>query len=186
MIPRVRAVGWWKLWSLAEEQEQRLGDPVGGYFVAAASDELPFRSKEIFDGALPSGNGIAVQNLLRLAEVSGDKRWLERAQESIGSFSALLEQRPEAVKTLLVGSHRHQRMGSYESRPVVAGERVGATKVSLDLASESRQVVSAALATGTADDEGWRLFRLELQIEEGWHVNAPDGGESARPPEPGW
>ncbi len=167
--------------SLADEQEQRLGDPAGGYFVAAASDELPFRSKEIFDGALPSGNGIAVQNLLRLAEVSGDRQWLERAHESIGSFSALLEQRPEAVKTLLVGSHRYQRMGSYESRAVVADERVGATENSFDLARESRQVVSAALATGTADDEGWRPFRLEVLIEKGWHVNAPDGGESARP-----
>ncbi len=167
--------------SLAEEQEQRLGDPAGGYYVAAASDELPFRSKEIFDGALPSGNGIAVQNLLRLTEVSGDRQWLERAHESIGSFSALLEQRPAAVKTLLVASHRYRRMGSYESRAVVADERVGATEDSFDLARESRQAVSAALATGTADHEGWRPFRLELLIEKGWHVIAPDGGGFARP-----
>jgi len=166
--------------SLAEEQERRLGDRVGGYFVAAASDELPFRSKEIFDGALPSGNGIAVQNLLRLAEASGEERWLERAHESIGSFSVLLEQRPEAVKTLLVGSLRYQRMGSDESEAVVSGEWVGAPEVSVDLAEESRQIVAAGLATGTADDEGWRQFRLEIQIEKGWHLNAPDGGASAR------
>jgi len=167
--------------SLAEEQEQRLGDPVGGYFVAAASDELPFRSKEIFDGALPSGNGIAVQNLLRLHEASGEERWLERAHESLGSFSVLLEQRPEAVKTLLVGSHRYQRLGSDESRAVVSDERVGATDVSFDLTEESGQIVSAVLATGTADDEGWRPFRLDLQIEKGWHVNAPNGGGSDQP-----
>jgi hypothetical protein len=166
--------------SLAEEQEKRLGDPDGGYFVAAASDELPFRSKEIFDGALPSGNGIAVQNLLKLAAASGEKRWLERAHASIRWFSVLLEQRPEAVKTMLVGAHRYQSMGPVESAAVVSGERIVAPDFSLDLAQESRQVVLAALATGKADDEGWRPFRLDLQIEKGWHVDAPDGGESDR------
>ena len=36
------------------------------------------------------------------------------------------------------------------------------------------------MATGTADAEGWRPFRLELRIAQGWHVDAPGGGESAR------
>jgi len=156
---------------LAEEQERRLGDPIGGYFVAAASDEVPFRSKEIFDGALPSGNGIAIQNLLRLAAASGEERWLERADKAIGAFSAVLEQRPETVKTLLVAAHRFQQMGTYERRAVGA--------ISSDLEDESLQKVSPVLAIGLADEQGWQPFRLELQIVEGWHVNAPGGDESS-------
>ncbi len=165
---------------LAEEQEHRLGDPAGGYFVAAASDELPFRSKEIFDGALPSGNGIAVQNLLRLAEATGDELWLERADKSIGTFSALLQQRPEAVKTLLVAAHRYRRIGTRKSAAADSGERVITPGPAFDLEEESRQKISATLAAGLADDERWRPFRVELQIEKGWHVNAPGGGESSQ------
>jgi uncharacterized protein YyaL (SSP411 family) len=156
---------------LAEEQERRLGDPIGGYFVAAASDEVPFRSKEIFDGALPSGNGIAVQNLLKLADASGEERWVERADKAIGAFSAVLEQRPETVKTLLVAAHRFQQMGTYERRAAAA--------IPSDLEDESLQKISAILAIGLADAQGWQPFRLELRIEQGWHVNAPGGDESS-------
>jgi uncharacterized protein YyaL (SSP411 family) len=158
--------------TLAEEQEERLGDPSGGYYVAAESGEVPFRSKEIFDGALPSGNGIAIQNLLALAEVTGEERWLERANTSIGAFSSLLEHRPEAVKTLVVAAHRYREAVGRESEVESA---VSATGPSFDLQEESRRAISAALGVGLADEDGWRLFRLELEIAEGWHVNAPSG-----------
>ncbi len=166
---------------LAEEQEVRLGDPEGGYFVAAASEELPFRSKEIFDGALPSGNGIAAQNLLRLGVATGEARWLERAQKLIGTFSSLLEQRPEAVKTLLVAAHRAQKGKRRFAAADVSGERADTPEGSFDLDEESRQKISAALSIGEPDEAGWRPFRLALEIETGWHINAPGGDETSRP-----
>jgi hypothetical protein len=166
---------------LAEEQEARLGDPEGGYFVAAASEELPYRSKEIFDGALPSGNGVAVQNLLRLAEFTGEERWSERAQKAIGTFSSLLDQRPEAVKTLWVAAHRFQKGRGRSSEAIVSGERADAPEGSFDLGEESRQKISAALSIGEPNEAGWQPFRLALEIETGWHINAPGGDGSGRP-----
>ena len=53
---------------LAAEQEERLAAPHGGFYNAAASDDLLFRSQEIFDGATPAANAIAVLNALDLAE----------------------------------------------------------------------------------------------------------------------
>src|SRR6185295_12004168 len=46
--------------SLTDEQIARLGDPQGGFFTAGESPEVLFRSKELFDGALPAANGIAI------------------------------------------------------------------------------------------------------------------------------
>ena len=164
---------------LSDEQEQRLGDPAGGYFVAAADGQIPFRSKEIFDGAMPSGNGFAVQNLLRLAEASGETRWLDRARRAIGAFSGLAERRPEAVKTLLVAICRHRgadrglsENGAEATHGITGG-------YSFDLGEQARRRVAAVLAAGGADREGWQPFRLELRIEGGWHVNAPGHDESA-------
>ena len=53
---------------LAAEQEERLAAPHGGFYNAAASDDLLFRSQEIFDGATPAANAVAVLNALELAE----------------------------------------------------------------------------------------------------------------------
>jgi uncharacterized protein YyaL (SSP411 family) len=45
----------------------------GGFFLAADdAEELLIRHKEIYDGAMPSGNSVALLNLLRLSKLSGD------------------------------------------------------------------------------------------------------------------
>jgi uncharacterized protein YyaL (SSP411 family) len=45
----------------------------GGFFQTSAADEVALaRRKPGDDGALPSGNAVAAQNLLRLAELTGD------------------------------------------------------------------------------------------------------------------
>jgi len=43
----------------------------GLYFTADDAEELILRKKEIYDGAVPSGNSIAMLNLLRLARMTG-------------------------------------------------------------------------------------------------------------------
>ena len=50
----------------------------GGFFVAAASPDVLFRSKEVFDGAMPAANAVAVLNLLELAERTGDRALARR------------------------------------------------------------------------------------------------------------
>jgi hypothetical protein len=56
----------------------------GGYFMTATDAEaLITRPKEIYDGAIPSGNSVAAQNLIRLSRITGKESFAERA-ESIG------------------------------------------------------------------------------------------------------
>ena len=52
----------------------------GGYFAAAERDDLLLRSKEIFDGAVPAANAVAVLNALGLATATGDDAWRADAE----------------------------------------------------------------------------------------------------------
>ncbi|MCK9442359.1 MAG: AGE family epimerase/isomerase, partial [Methanothrix sp.] len=61
----------------------------GGFFVSADDAEnLPLRRKEFYDGAIPSGNSIAMHNLLRLMHLSGQAELEDRAWDLAKSFAA--------------------------------------------------------------------------------------------------
>ncbi|HOV81647.1 MAG TPA: thioredoxin domain-containing protein [Methanothrix sp.] len=56
-------------------------DSSSGLLFISADDanDLPVRSIDIYDGAIPSGNSIALLTLLRLFHLSGDAQWEEKA-----------------------------------------------------------------------------------------------------------
>ena len=74
----------------------------GGYFrTAVDSEPLPVRQKPQYDGAEPSGNAIAVDGLLRLATMTGEADYAQRAAATIRASGALIERAPFAVPMLL-------------------------------------------------------------------------------------
>jgi len=74
----------------------------GGFFFTADDGEsLPVRSKEIYDGAIPSGNSAAMLNLLRIARITGDTGLEEKATAIGRAFSGDVRQGPSAYAQLL-------------------------------------------------------------------------------------
>ena len=75
--------------SLAASMEELFDDAaMGGYFFSGVdAEELLLRPKELYDGALPSGNSVAALALLKLARITEQQRWLEAAQ-GIGRYFA--------------------------------------------------------------------------------------------------
>ncbi|MBN2447083.1 MAG: thioredoxin domain-containing protein, partial [Phycisphaerae bacterium] len=59
-------------------------DAGGLFFTADDGEELPLRTKTAYDGAIPSGNSVAMLNLLRLARITGDAEF-ERKASAIAS-----------------------------------------------------------------------------------------------------
>lgn len=54
------------------------------------------RSKEVYDGAVPSGNSVAMLNLLRLARITGHTEWEEKASQLSGAFARSIQESPSA------------------------------------------------------------------------------------------
>ena len=67
----------------------------GGYFFTASkAEKLLGRQKEIYDGAIPSSNSVALRNLYYLSRLTGEPRFEERAEQLLRSFSVQIEDAP--------------------------------------------------------------------------------------------
>jgi uncharacterized protein YyaL (SSP411 family) len=64
-------------------------DEAGGgfYFTGKENEVLILRSKEIYDGALPSGNSVAALNLMRLGRMTGNIELEKKANKLTRAFS---------------------------------------------------------------------------------------------------
>jgi uncharacterized protein YyaL (SSP411 family) len=75
----------------------------GFYFTAKGAENAVPRRKAVYDGALPSGNSVALLNLLRLALLTGDSRYKELASQIVKVFSEDVKSAPAAHTFMLVG-----------------------------------------------------------------------------------
>ena len=74
----------------------------GGFFFTPRDGErLIIRQKEGRDGAMPSGNSVAMLNLLRLSGITGDTAFMDRAYSIARLFSSAVRRSPAAFIHLL-------------------------------------------------------------------------------------
>jgi uncharacterized protein YyaL (SSP411 family) len=88
---------------LAQTLVRDFGDAeYGGFFFTAADHEqLVDRPKVLFDGSLPSGNAVAIETLLRLADLDDDTALRATAERSLQLFGTQLEKQPFGTAYLL-------------------------------------------------------------------------------------
>ncbi len=67
----------------------------GGFFVGANnSEKLIVRTKDSYDGAVPSGNSVAVMNLFRISRFANDPKWSELANKTLRAFTESSKKAP--------------------------------------------------------------------------------------------
>tara|TARA_Y100000031_G_scaffold18644_1_gene18990 strand:- start:6337 stop:7983 length:1647 start_codon:yes stop_codon:yes gene_type:complete len=77
-------------------------DENGGFFFTADDGEaLIVRTKEIYDGAIPSGNSVAASVLLRTGRITGNTVYEEKAAMIGSVFSPQVERSPSGYSQLL-------------------------------------------------------------------------------------
>ena len=78
-------------------------DKKGGglYFTGKGNEALITKSKEIYDGALPSGNSVAALNFLRLARMTGRIDLEKKAEQLTATFSREVTAQPIGYTQLL-------------------------------------------------------------------------------------
>ena len=83
--------------ALAEEILAHYADGAGGFFLTADdAEKLIVRPKELYDGALPSGNSAAAVLLQRLRRLTAKERWREAAEKQLAFLCANLAGYPAA------------------------------------------------------------------------------------------
>jgi uncharacterized protein len=73
----------------------------GLYFTADDAEKLPVRQKELYDGALPSGNSIAALNLYHIGRITGIMGYEGQAEDIINMSSGQVRRSPQAFAMLL-------------------------------------------------------------------------------------
>jgi uncharacterized protein YyaL (SSP411 family) len=76
----------------------------GFYFNGEDAEQLIYRPKEIYDGALPSGNSVALHNLLRLARLTGDTDLSNAADRQFKAFAGKIAAYPWGYAHFLSGT----------------------------------------------------------------------------------
>lgn len=84
--------------NLQEQQFTLFWDKEDGgfYFYGSDAEQLLTRPKELYDGAIPSGNSVAAMNLVRLARLTGNDDIIRLASEQVSAFAGDVTLYPQA------------------------------------------------------------------------------------------
>ncbi|HET9197092.1 MAG TPA: thioredoxin domain-containing protein, partial [Solirubrobacterales bacterium] len=134
--------------ALAEATIERFGDPERGGFYSTADDheELIARRKEVGDHPIPSGNSSAAMGLLRLAALTGERRYAEAAEGVFALFAEPAVRHPDAFAHLL-------RALDFHLSPTREIALVGDDLDELAAVARERWRPHAVLAGGPEDSE---------------------------------
>jgi hypothetical protein len=158
-----------------ERADGQFGDGAGGWFDTQADQtDLFIRTRSEYDGAIPAGSSVMVNNLLDLHELTGERSYLERASRAIASLSGFIAAAPvgaiNSTRALLRVLLKEPSLlpwsnGGAESAPI--SPALSAGDVVAVFASEERVVVREREPAGLI---------LQVRIQEGYHITAPDPG----------
>ena len=137
-----------------------------GFFYTAQtaeSETLIAQTKDLFDSATPSPNGVFVRVLVRLGKRSGGERYAGYANQTLDAFGGFLERAPQGTPTLILAASElaanAKQRTSQSAAPLVT---LGATLNALRVApGETAHAI------------------FELVIAPGFHISGRGETESA-------
>ena len=101
---------------LTDTMIKHFWDENGGFFdTPDFGERLIVRPKESYDGAIPSGNSVAVYNLHRLFRITGDFRYRNYADKTVKAFSSKIKSIPTGYSMMILGYD----FGSKEGKDIV-------------------------------------------------------------------
>lgn len=143
---------------LADGMVELFHDSSQGGFYMSSTDVVVSgigRTKDLDDGAIPSGNSMALRLLSLLANRTEELRYAELADKTIAAFATTVKQSPLNYSWFLLAGEEHLK--SETGSLLYAGQ--GTVRVK----------ATAFLPKRVGDD--WELS-LTLKMKDGWHVNA--------------
>jgi uncharacterized protein YyaL (SSP411 family) len=144
----------------------------GGFYYSSDEHEKLFaRSKDQFDGAIPSGNSMAARNLVKLGKLTNDVRYTAAANSTFKSAAQTLVSNPAGAVTMAAAFS--DLLGAEVVKPEIetvafANPQDGPTK--------SDSVVKVASSV-KAVANGKQELTITLTVDKGWHLYANPPGQ---------
>ncbi|NOG55071.1 MAG: thioredoxin domain-containing protein [Planctomycetes bacterium] len=155
-------------------------DDNGGYFDAPATEAtgLFVRGRSGYDGAIPSANGVMLNNLIDLHELTGEQAYLTSAIKTVRSLTPRLVPQPASMAASVRGLARLWSIApdtmQQEVFLLAPHETADADPASdgVTIALESEQM--SMVADGETRSSTGALL---INIPDGHHINAHDPGQ---------
>ena len=158
---------------LADWMVDRFVSKGGGfYFTSPSHENLLLRTMDPTDKAIPSGNGIAVIVLLRLARLERQTGYLRIAEEALNAFGPVMGRFQRGTETLLLASRMLRELIKERSR----SERETFPRGDIQLQVEPIQL-SAYLSSREVPPDVGIDVALRVVITNGFHIQAVDAAE---------
>jgi len=77
------------------------GEDGGFYFTDSENKDVIFRQKELYDGAIPSGNSVVLLDLIKLAKITGRNDFNEIIDKLVETFATMVKKYPSAYTFFL-------------------------------------------------------------------------------------
>lgn len=129
----------------------------GFYLTADDAEQILTRRKEIYDGALPSGNSVSMMNLLRLARLTATHEFEEKASAISRIFSDNVIHQPLAY-TYLLNAVDFVMGPSYEI--VIAGDNIAKNTKSLLHAIHSSFIPNKVVLFHAMNEESSDILKI--------------------------
>ena len=138
---------------LTDKMIELFWDDINGgfYYTKKDAKQLIVRTKKPYDSAVPSGNAVAVNNLLSLGT-----NYQEYAEKTLQCFANSMKQSPASFMHMLYSLNGY---------------------LAFDRDETSLQIVTATAKMGKIDKNGKTNVQLEIKIRQGWHINANPSGQ---------
>ena len=145
----------------------------GFYFTADDAEEILVRKKEIYDAAVPSGNSVAMLNLLRLAHMTGDPELEKKAIQVGRAFAGAVREYPAGYAQLLMAVDFS--IGPVYEVAIAGDSRAEDTKNMLQ-ALRSRFLPNTVVLFRPTEEESPGIDRISWFVKS---YGSPDGKATA-------
>lgn len=158
---------------LSHEMKRLFWDEKNGgfFFYGSDGEDLIIRPKEIYDGAIPSGNSVAAHMLLKLARITEDPDLSAMVEKQLHFFAAEVDKHPRAYTYFLIAVDYHLAVPQHI---IIAGdENDPATKSML------KTVGSRFLPYAVVLFNNPRQQQALAEISPHFEDKVPSGGKTA-------
>ncbi len=178
---------------LQDDQLKMFRDETGGgfFFTSHHHEELLARTKNCYDGVLPAGNSVSARNLIKLAKLTGEQRYLDEARTIIELFASNLEQAPRSLTVLALAASellaadkpkgqsdtprddRVQQVGANDAKDNPGEKLILLAEQQEEKPKKDERVRARAyLSTDRLPAGGTCQIIVLLDVKEGWHIQA--------------